>query len=206
MLKLRLVSKDAPAFLCRVVIIDPSWNPADDLQAMDRAFRMGQVRDVNVYRLVAGDTIEEVCSAHLVGAGPDASFAMFASIRGTTVKTTASAACEASERPVIPRVGSSCITRVVPFHVWQHEVVLKSLSCSRSCKLVSVREFRAACWQWLVMPCCISSTRHCACAGGARSAGVQAAAVAVRDRGQPARRACSQARQPAATLHRTSQP
>ena len=46
--------------LRRVVIIDPSWNPADDLQAMDRAFRMGQVRDVNVYRLVAGDTIEEV--------------------------------------------------------------------------------------------------------------------------------------------------
>jgi hypothetical protein len=44
----------------RVVIIDPSWNPADDLQAMDRAFRMGQTRDVNVYRLVAGDTIEEV--------------------------------------------------------------------------------------------------------------------------------------------------
>ena len=44
----------------RVVIIDPSWNPADDLQAMDRAFRMGQRRDVNVYRLVAGDTIEEV--------------------------------------------------------------------------------------------------------------------------------------------------
>ncbi len=45
-----------------MVIIDPSWNPADDLQAMDRAFRMGQVRDVNVYRLVAGDTIEEVRS------------------------------------------------------------------------------------------------------------------------------------------------
>ena len=43
-----------------MVIIDPSWNPADDLQAMDRAFRMGQTRDVNVYRLVAGDTIEEV--------------------------------------------------------------------------------------------------------------------------------------------------
>ena len=43
----------------RVVIMDPSWNPADDLQAMDRAFRIGQRRDVNVYRLVAGGTIEE---------------------------------------------------------------------------------------------------------------------------------------------------
>ncbi len=38
--------------MCRVVIIDPSYNPADDLQAMDRAFRIGQRRDVNVYRLV----------------------------------------------------------------------------------------------------------------------------------------------------------
>lgn len=37
----------------RVVIIDPSYNPADDLQAMDRAFRIGQRRDVNVYRLVS---------------------------------------------------------------------------------------------------------------------------------------------------------
>ena len=54
-----------PGLLRRVVIIDPSWNPADDLQAMDRAFRMGQVRDVNVYRLVAGDTIEEVRTAQL---------------------------------------------------------------------------------------------------------------------------------------------
>ena len=54
-------SKHMSLTVPRVVIIDPSWNPADDLQAMDRAFRMGQTRDVNVYRLVAGDTIEEVC-------------------------------------------------------------------------------------------------------------------------------------------------
>lgn len=39
--------------------MDPSWNPADDLQAMDRAFRIGQRRDVNVYRLVAAGTVEE---------------------------------------------------------------------------------------------------------------------------------------------------
>lgn len=32
---------------------DCSWNPANDLQAMDRAFRMGQKRDVDVYRLIA---------------------------------------------------------------------------------------------------------------------------------------------------------
>jgi hypothetical protein len=34
------------------VVFDPSWNPALDLQAQDRAYRMGQTRDVEVYRLV----------------------------------------------------------------------------------------------------------------------------------------------------------
>ena len=32
----------------KVVIFDPSWNPASDLQAQDRAFRIGQKRDVAV--------------------------------------------------------------------------------------------------------------------------------------------------------------
>ena len=35
------------------MIVDPSWNPAHDLQAQDRAFRIGQRRDVGVYRLVS---------------------------------------------------------------------------------------------------------------------------------------------------------
>lgn len=43
----------------KVVILDPSYNPAQDLQSMDRAFRIGQSRDVDVYRLVAAGTIEE---------------------------------------------------------------------------------------------------------------------------------------------------
>ena len=33
--------------------MDPSWSPAADLQAQDRAFRIGQRRDVHVFRLVA---------------------------------------------------------------------------------------------------------------------------------------------------------
>lgn len=45
---------------CRVVIIDPSWNPSHDLQAQDRAFRIGQRRDVAVYRLIAAGTLEEM--------------------------------------------------------------------------------------------------------------------------------------------------
>ncbi|KAL7414184.1 P-loop containing nucleoside triphosphate hydrolase protein [Mrakia frigida] len=44
----------------KVVIFDPSWNPANDLQAMDRAFRIGQKRDVEVYRLILGGSIEEI--------------------------------------------------------------------------------------------------------------------------------------------------
>lgn len=43
----------------RVVIFDPSWNPTDDMQAEDRAYRWGQRRDVTVYRLLTTGTIEE---------------------------------------------------------------------------------------------------------------------------------------------------
>lgn len=43
----------------RVVIVDPSWNPATDAQAVDRAYRIGQKRDVVVYRLITSGTVEE---------------------------------------------------------------------------------------------------------------------------------------------------
>ncbi|KAK9806401.1 hypothetical protein WJX73_002468 [Symbiochloris irregularis] len=44
----------------KVIIVDPHWNPAFDLQAQDRAFRLGQKRDVSVYRLIAAGTMEEL--------------------------------------------------------------------------------------------------------------------------------------------------
>lgn len=44
----------------RVVITDPSWNPASDLQAIDRAYRLGSKRDVSVYRLISAGTLEEI--------------------------------------------------------------------------------------------------------------------------------------------------
>nr|XP_019045400.1 hypothetical protein I302_05789 [Kwoniella bestiolae CBS 10118]OCF24330.1 hypothetical protein I302_05789 [Kwoniella bestiolae CBS 10118] len=44
----------------KVVIFDPDWNPANDLQAMDRAFRIGQKRTVDVYRLIGQGTVEEL--------------------------------------------------------------------------------------------------------------------------------------------------
>ena len=43
-----------------VIIFDCEWNPALDSQAQDRSFRIGQKRDVTVYRLVAQGTIDEL--------------------------------------------------------------------------------------------------------------------------------------------------
>lgn len=42
-----------------VFLLDPWWNPATETQAVDRTHRIGQTRSVNVYRMVAADTIEE---------------------------------------------------------------------------------------------------------------------------------------------------
>jgi superfamily II DNA or RNA helicase len=42
-----------------VIHYDPWWNPAVEAQATDRAHRIGQVRPVFVYKLIAAGTIEE---------------------------------------------------------------------------------------------------------------------------------------------------
>ncbi|XP_027030782.2 TATA-binding protein-associated factor 172 [Tachysurus fulvidraco] len=42
-----------------VVFVEHDWNPMRDLQAMDRAHRIGQKRVVNVYRLITRGTLEE---------------------------------------------------------------------------------------------------------------------------------------------------
>lgn len=44
----------------RVVIFDPNWNPAQDLQAQERSFRYGQKRHVVVIRLLAARSLEEL--------------------------------------------------------------------------------------------------------------------------------------------------
>lgn len=42
-----------------VIFYDNDWNPTMDAQATDRAHRIGQSSDVNVYQLVTKGTIEE---------------------------------------------------------------------------------------------------------------------------------------------------
>ena len=39
--------------------MEHDWNPAADLQAMDRAHRLGQKKVVNVFRLISRGTLEE---------------------------------------------------------------------------------------------------------------------------------------------------
>lgn len=42
-----------------VIHVDPWWNPAVEQQATDRAHRLGQTRQVMVYKLVVAGSIEE---------------------------------------------------------------------------------------------------------------------------------------------------
>lgn len=42
-----------------VIFVDHDWNPMKDLQAMDRAHRLGQKKVVNVYRLIMRGTLED---------------------------------------------------------------------------------------------------------------------------------------------------
>lgn len=42
-----------------VILYDSDWNPQVDLQAMDRAHRIGQTKTVRVFRLITENTVEE---------------------------------------------------------------------------------------------------------------------------------------------------
>jgi SNF2 family DNA or RNA helicase len=45
-----------------VFLLDPWWNPAVEMQAIDRAHRVGQTRRVFAYRLICQNTVEEKIS------------------------------------------------------------------------------------------------------------------------------------------------
>ncbi|CAM9490215.1 unnamed protein product, partial [Laminaria digitata] len=43
----------------RIVLFDSDWNPATDEQAMARVWRLGQTKEVSMYRLLCTGTLEE---------------------------------------------------------------------------------------------------------------------------------------------------
>lgn len=43
----------------RVIIMDPFWNPYIEMQAIDRTYRIGQKREVEVYRILTQETVED---------------------------------------------------------------------------------------------------------------------------------------------------
>ncbi|CAM0949610.1 unnamed protein product [Alopecurus aequalis] len=43
----------------RVIVVGPDWNPSTDNQCVDRVYRIGQPKDVIVYRLMTSGTVEE---------------------------------------------------------------------------------------------------------------------------------------------------
>ena len=48
-----------------VILLDPWWNPAVEAQAADRSHRIGQKKQVSIYRLISRNTIEaSILSLH----------------------------------------------------------------------------------------------------------------------------------------------
>lgn len=43
----------------RVIILDPFWNPYIEMQAIDRAYRIGQLKPVEVHRILVKGTVED---------------------------------------------------------------------------------------------------------------------------------------------------
>lgn len=54
-----LFNSSCSGILLQVIFYDSDWNPTVDQQAMDRAHRLGQTKQVTVYRLICKGTIEE---------------------------------------------------------------------------------------------------------------------------------------------------
>lgn len=85
-----------------VFLLDPWWNPASEAQAVDRAHRIGQRRQVMVYRLVAAGTIEEKVMALKARKGELAASVLDAGAegegeRGDAISTAAEGAITAAD-------------------------------------------------------------------------------------------------------------
>lgn len=54
-----LLTYSSTCFLLSAVVSFSDWNPQVDLQAMDRAHRLGQTKPVQVFRFISEGTVEE---------------------------------------------------------------------------------------------------------------------------------------------------
>lgn len=60
----------------RLIMFDPDWNPASDIQAMARVWRQGQQKPCTIYRLFTSGTVEEVICQRQIQKGNLASRAV----------------------------------------------------------------------------------------------------------------------------------
>lgn len=60
----------------RLIMVDPDWNPASDIQAMARIYRHGQQKPCTIYRLFTSGTVEEVICQRQIQKGNLASRAV----------------------------------------------------------------------------------------------------------------------------------
>ncbi len=88
-----------------VIFLENSWNPQEDLQAMDRAHRIGQRRCVHVFRLIARASVEERLfglqrfKLHVAGAVVDAANSDVRSMQTDRVIDVLGAATSAADLP-----------------------------------------------------------------------------------------------------------
>jgi SNF2 family DNA or RNA helicase len=53
-----------------LILVDPWWNPAIEEQAFDRIHRIGQKREVHIYKLIIEGSVEKrICSVCVIQCG-----------------------------------------------------------------------------------------------------------------------------------------
>jgi len=109
-----------------VIFVEHDWNPMMDLQAMDRAHRLGQSRVVNVYRIVARNCLEEHImglQAFKLGVAAAVVNSDNASMRTMATDTivdlfpapgSGPAAAHAADAPRMPRTGLQAVLAALP--------------------------------------------------------------------------------------------
>eukprot|EP00750_Incisomonas_marina_P007768 INCI15044.1.p1 GENE.INCI15044.1~~INCI15044.1.p1 ORF type:complete len:1003 (-),score=122.57 INCI15044.1:2142-5150(-) len=93
----------------RVILFEPDWNPSTDIQARERCWRIGQDKDVTVYRLITAGCIEEKIYQRQI-------FKLFLSNKvgiGLSVSCVMSCGVGVDARPVACQITSAIMSVVV---------------------------------------------------------------------------------------------